>query len=182
MKQEFITAVNDSDLAKVRISLSNELLLDPRGATFSEMLRYAQERLPDLFEENHVSDYSVPPQEKWDKSFLFKVKNDLDSNFSKEKLAFYEAVIKAVGKSKANEIDHQKNQRYKETYNNIVMPSRKKSQRTSSINKTYVTVSAGGTILALIGIAAEQTLLTVLGGTALVVGGVLLINNHMQKR
>ena len=41
MKQDFINAVENKYLAKVRISLSIELLLDPRGNTFGEMLSFA---------------------------------------------------------------------------------------------------------------------------------------------
>jgi hypothetical protein len=105
MKQDFIDAVESRNLAEVRISLSNELLLDPRGTTFGKMLKYAMSDLPNLFEENKEANYSVSPQETWDKDFLFEVKNDLDSNFSQEKLAFYEAVIKVVGQSKVQEIE-----------------------------------------------------------------------------
>lgn len=172
MKQEFIAAVADKKLAKVRISLSNELLLDPRGTTFSEMLSYAISNLPDLFEENKESDYTVPPQEEWNEDFLFKVKNDLDSNFSREKLAFYETVVKTVGKSKADEIEEE--ERVQRDTN------RKVQER--PINKTYATVSAGGATLALIGIVAGKTVLTVVGGAVLVVGGVLLLNDKKGKQ
>lgn len=83
MKQDFINAVENKNLAKVRISLSNELLLDPRGNTFGEMLSFAMSHISNLFEENKEANYSVPPQEAWNQEFLFEVKSDLDSNFSK---------------------------------------------------------------------------------------------------
>ena len=43
MKQKYINAVSSHDLDKVRIMLADELFLDPRGITFSEMLKYAKE-------------------------------------------------------------------------------------------------------------------------------------------
>ncbi len=175
MKQEFVTAVEEKNLAKVRISLTNELLLDPRGTTFSEMLSYAIKSLPDLFEENKESDYTVPPQGEWTEDFLFKVKNDLDSNFSREKLAFYETVVKTVGKSKAEGIEEEeREQEQRYTINH--------RRQEHSINKTYATISAGGATLALVGLVAGKTLLTVVGGVALVVGGVLLLNDKMEKK
>lgn len=175
MKQEFVVAVADKNLAKVRISLSNELLLDPRGTTFSEMLSYAMSNLPELFEENKEADYTVPPQKEWNEDFLFKVKNDLDSNFSREKLAFYETVVKTVGKSKADGIEEEeRNEREQQNSN------RRSQER--HINKTYATVSAGGATLALIGIVAGKTLLTVVGGAVLIVGGVLLLNDKKEKQ
>lgn len=177
MKLDFIKAVEDNDLSNVRMSLSNELLLDPRGATFSEMLKYAQENLTNLFEDNKPSDYTVPPKEEWNEDFLFVVKNDLDSNFSKEKLAFYEAVIKVVGKSKAEKIEIEEAQKKTEER------ARQRRQREKRpINKTYATISAGGATLALVGLVAGKTLLTVVGGAVLVVGGVLLINEQIQSK
>ena len=169
MKQEFINAVVEKNLAKVRISLTNELLLDPRGTSFSEMLSYAMSEIPELFDENKEAGYTVPSQEEWDEDFLFTVKNDLDSNFSREKLAFYETVVKTVGKSKGEEIDREERKsREQRQYTNPHSQERK-------INKTYATVSAGGATLALIGLVAGKTLLTV-------VGGVLLLNDKMEKK
>ena len=176
MKQEFISAVAEKNLAKVRMSLTNELLLDPRGITFSEMLSYAIDNIPELFEPNKAANYTVPPQEDWDKGFMFKVKNDLDSNFSREKLAFYETVVKIVGKAKVEGIEQEERKTYDQRQ------SKRQHNQGGGINKTYVTVSAGGATLALIGLVAGKTLLTVVGGAVLVVGGVLLLNDKMEKK
>ena len=105
MKSEFKIAVANKDIAKVRISLSNELLLDPRGGTFHEMLLFAQQNISNLFDEHNELKYSIPPQDKWDESFMYRVKNDLDFNFSMEKLTLYESVVKFVGKKKADKLN-----------------------------------------------------------------------------
>lgn len=107
MKQKFIESVKSGDVRKVRLSLSNELLLDPRGKAFAEMLNYAKANLSNLFEENREARYEVLPKEQWDENFLFTVKSDLDSNFSVEKLAFYQAVIEIVGKDKMASLDEE---------------------------------------------------------------------------
>ena len=107
MKQKFIESVKGGDVEEVRLSLSNELLLDPRGKSFAEMLNYAKSNLSNLFEENKEAGYEVLPKEQWDEDFLFTVKNDLDSNFSVEKLAFYQAVIEVVGKEKMASLDEE---------------------------------------------------------------------------
>ena len=54
MKQTFIESVKSGDVEEVRLALSNELLLDPRGKSFTEMLSYAEANLSNLFEENKV--------------------------------------------------------------------------------------------------------------------------------
>lgn len=104
MDRAFIQAVNDNNLLRVRLLLTNELLLDPRGESFDEMLLFAQTNIPNLFEVNTEANYSIPPQNNWDMNFLFTVKNDLDNNFSKEKITFYKTVIKNVCKSKAEKL------------------------------------------------------------------------------
>lgn len=176
MKQDFLNAVESKKIAKVRIAISNELLLDPRGDTFGEMLSFATTHISDLFEENKDANYSVPPREEWNQEFLFEVKSDLDSNFSKEKLAFYEAVIKVVGRSKAQEINDTET---KERECSEREKCTDKKQRTR-INTTNGTITAGGTILTIVGICAGKTLLTVLGGVVLIVGGVMLYNDSRK--
>lgn len=179
MKPDFIQAVEEHNLAKVRISLTNELLLDPRGKTFSEMLSYAMSKLQDLFEDNKESNYIVPPQAEWDEKFLFKVKNDIDFNFSKEKLAFYEQVIKIVGKRKAERIEEEEKRKGSSTiYGGEIQQETKRHK----INKTYAIISAGGATIALIGIAAGKTMLSIIGGVALVVGGVLLCTYKEEEK
>lgn len=174
MKQDFIKAVADHDVAMVRLALANELLLDPRGVSFGEMLAYAQKRMPGLFEENKEANYSVPPQDEWDNSFLFTVKNDLDTNFSKEKLAFFETVVKVVAKEKINRLneeDRRREEHARQTESNRTTAHEKRTYRRT--NQTSNIVTVGGAVLTIIGICAGKTVLSIVGG-AVLVGGVLL--------
>ena len=177
MKQEFIQAVDSGNVGKARIALSNELLLDPRGKTFTEMLTYAKSKLPNLFVENKEANYSVPPQECWDEGFLFVVKNDLDSNFSIEKLAFYQAVIEIVGKSKAEELE--KAEKMPATVEPEIEPVGQLNKE-HKVKPSSITVTTGGAILTIVGICAGKTLLTILGG-AVLVGGVMLMLKDTRK-
>lgn len=176
MKNEYKDAVDAGDVAMVRISLSNELLFDPRGISFNEMLAYAVAHLPNLFEENKDASYSVPPKEQWNEDFMYEVKSDLDSNFSKEKLAFYEAVVKFVGKDKAIDIEEEEN---RPVYNKDTA-DHEHPTRTIKITKVSGGVSAGGAILATVGLCTSTTVLTIIGG-AIFVGGVLLIINDNKR-
>lgn len=49
MDTKFINAVQIKNIVRVRLALSNELMLDPRGKTFKEMLQYAESNLPLLY-------------------------------------------------------------------------------------------------------------------------------------
>ena len=93
MTPRFIDAVQTKKLVRVRFSLSNELMLDPRGKTFTEMLQYAESNLPLLYLDDDGKIYDEDSS-KWNEDFLYDLKNDLDLNFSKEKLSLYEIVAK----------------------------------------------------------------------------------------
>ena len=176
MKQKFIESVKSGDVEEVRLSLSNELLLDPRGKTFAQMLNYAKDNLSNLFEENKEAGYDVLPKEQWDEDFLFTVKNDLDSNFSVEKLAFYQAVIEIVGKDKMASLDEEdKNAKMQKSSSHQSREKAKCSKKTVSMS-----VTTGGAVLAIAGLCVGKTLLTLLGG-AVLIGGVLITINDSRK-
>lgn len=103
MDSKFINAIQINNIVRVRLALSNELMLDPRGKTFKEMLQYAESNLPLLYQDDDGKIYD-DNSAKWDENFLYNIKNDLDLNFSKEKLALYEIVAKYVLKDKAEKL------------------------------------------------------------------------------
>lgn len=172
LKEDFKEAVDNKRVKEVRLALSNELLLDPSGKTFADMLIYAKENLPNLFEVNKEAYYTLLPEDQWDESFLFKVKNDLDANFSIEKLVFYQEVINKVG-------ENLKPAPPTETIHSETIIENLKEK--SSINPVTVSVTAGGAVLTAIGICLGKTLFTIFGGAALV-GGVLLLLNDRNKK
>ena len=176
MKQKFIESIKSGDVRKVRLSLSNELLLDPRGKAFAEMLNYAKANLSNLFEENREARYEVLPKEQWDENFLFTVKSDLDSNFSVEKLAFYQAVIGIVGKDKMASLDEEeKNAKMQKSSSHQPREKAKRSKKTVSMS-----VATGGAVLTIVGLCVGKTLLTLVGG-AVLIGGVLITINDSRK-
>lgn len=176
MKQKFIKSVKSGDVRKVRLSLSNELLLDPRGKAFAEMLNYAKANLSNLFEENREARYEVLPKKQWDENFLFTVKSDLDSNFSVEKLAFYQAVIEIVGKDKMASLDEEeKNAKMQKSSSHQPREKAKRSKKTVSMS-----VATGGAVLTIVGLCVGKTLLTLVGG-AVLIGGVLITINDSRK-
>ena len=176
MKQTFIESVKSGDVEEVRLALSNELLLDPRGKTFTEMLNYAKANFSNLFEENKEAGYEVLPKDQWDEDFLFTVKNDLDSNFSVEKLAFYQAVIEIVGKDKMASLDEEdKNAKMQKSSSHQPKGKAKRSKKTVSMS-----VATGGAVLTIVGLCVGKTLLTMVGG-AVLIGGVLITINDSRK-
>ena len=102
MDEKFICAVEEKNVKVVRMMLSNELLLDPRGGTFDEMLYYGKERLYNLFESNEPAKFDIPTdKEKWTDEVVSKMKRELNMNFSKGKLSVYSKMAKWAGRDKA---------------------------------------------------------------------------------
>lgn len=210
MKQRYIDAVTGRNLVKVRIMLADELLLDPRGETFKEMLEYAKNNLSDLFEPNKVSNYEIPLDENsWDIELASTIKQDLISNFSIEKLALFEKVARKIGEGKAKTLnEEERRERYRSydtsntrrTSNTSGSSSDRNRDRTrrddssnvnrngrrqTTDNRTMGTISlCGGAALTIVGVCVEgvaQTLLCLVGGAAVVVGGIVLLSENKKK-
>ena len=103
MTQKFLDAIEAGNLISVRYSLTNELLLDPRGDSYREMKVLAEERLEGLYEALDGK-LSEKPAEEYTEAELMELKNDLDANFSRERLAHYEQVVAVVLREKAGKI------------------------------------------------------------------------------
>ena len=210
MKQKYIDAVAEHKLVKVRMMLADELLLDPRGVTFTEMLEYAKNNLPDLFEPNKVSNYEFSLDEStWNIELASTIKQDLISNFSIEKLALFEKVARKIGEGKAktlNEEERRERNRLDDTSNtrrtsntggsssdrnrdssrkNDSSNINRNGRRQSSDKRTIGTISlCGGAALTIVGVCVEgvaQTLLCLVGGAAVVVGGIVLLSENKKK-
>ena len=96
-------------------------MLDPRGYSFKTMRVYAENNSTDLYEV-HNGDNFVEDQSEWNQEFLFNVRNDLDSNFSRERLGYFEMVCKVVLKDKALSLETEE--------------KKKKAQKTNSTEST----------------------------------------------
>ena len=209
MKQKYINAVSSHDLDKVRIMLADELFLDPRGITFSEMLKYAKENLPDLFEPNEAANYEFSDdRSSWNLKLASTIKQDLISNFSVEKLALFQEVAMEIGKDKAKALAEEENrERYRsdDTLNtrrtsntsgsssdkngdnskrDDISNANRNGRRQTTDKRTMGTISlCGGAALTIVGVCEEgvaQTLLCLVGGAAVVVGGIVLLSENKK--
>ena len=63
MKTKFKNAVDEHDVISVRIALASELMMDPRGVSFQEMLQYAEANIKDLYEEDNGESLEKPIKE-----------------------------------------------------------------------------------------------------------------------
>lgn len=173
MKTKFIKAVEDNDILSVRISISNELMLDPRGRSFKEMLAYAESRLTNLYDEHdgvcYAEDIVV-----WNEEFLSDIKNELDYNFSRERLEFYEKVAMFVLREKAENLDNEERDDSNRSFTGNSIDDVNETMQNVSKKHIYTGVLIGGAIATVAGICTSKTVLSLLGVAGIAVGGYLL--------
>ena len=184
MKPKFKKIVDAGDVISTRLFLSNEMMLDPRGNSFKEMLSYAETTLKDLYENHNNSVFDMNKQ-NWNEELLFSVKNDLDSNFSRERLAYYFELAKVVLKDKADSLDAEEKRAKTQiqTYNNA--PSEDNTTQSTVSNKDiYKGITIGGAILTVAGLFIEKTVVACavcsLGIVGAAVSGYLLYNESKK--
>lgn len=174
MESTFVSDVNTENIIGVRISLSNELLLDPRGRSFKEMLAYAESKLTNLYDEHDGISYSEDTQE-WNKSFLFSLKNDLKYNFSRERLMFYEKIAKYVLQEKAKQLDSEEQEELRKKNNEEIYTQTQINETNSSEDKRkiYTGIAIGGAVVATVGLFTSK-FVTLFGVVGVAVGSYLL--------
>ena len=154
MNQRFKQSVADGKLMKVRLALSNELLLDPRGDTFKEMLEYALEHIPDLYEQDDAK-FIFLSEKFWDEDYMSSLHISLNKNFSTTKLNHFQDVVKVVLKAKLCNLN--KGQNSGDTSYN----SAGSNGQSSSVfeGKDELLFMAGGAISAIVGLCVSSTVL-----------------------
>lgn len=134
MKPKFLEAISDGDILTIRLYLANEMMLDPRGKSFDKMRTYAEINVDSLYQTHDGTDFSEYSS-LWDEELLFNLRNELDSNFSKERLDFFAKVAQVVLKEKAECINAEKKAILKA--DNSIQDSEECSPETKSKSKSF---------------------------------------------
>ena len=173
MEDKYVKAVESGNLGRVRLFLSNELMLDPRGYSFHEMLTFAESKMKDLYEADN-GNRSEKDAALWDKDFLFQLKNELDRNFSQEKLYYYEQVAKQVLKDKARQLHEEEVKQQQQRPENQEGERQTENWFEGHKKEVYTGITVGGAVLTTIGLCVSKAALTTLGVVGLAVGGYML--------
>lgn len=172
MRQKFIIAVDEHDLVRVRLLLSNELLLDPRGISFREMLDFAEGKLIDLFQP-HDGAILQAAQETWDQNLLFKVQHELEGNFSRDRLLYYERMAKVVLSEKSEALENEE----KTSTPKPILDEDEYTQNGNFGKQIAVGIIIAGIMLLIAGFCVSGTIVITLGGAGVIAGGIWLLSN-----
>lgn len=181
MKTKFKKVVDAGDLLTTRLFLANKVMLDPRGKSFNEMRSYAETAFSNLYDVHDGSSFEEN-KAAWSEDLLFKVKNDLDFNFSRERLDFYCNLAKEVLKDKAEKLDAedmklaQRQSNASTNQEEYIYPSDSK--------KIHAGITIGGAALTVAGLFIEKTAIAYavssLGIIGMAIGGYLLYNDRKK--
>lgn len=182
MKPKFKKVVDAGDLVSTRLFLANEMLLDPRGKSFNEMRSYAETSFSNLYDVHDGGSFEEN-KAAWSEDLLFSVKNDLDFNFSRERLDFYCNLAKELLKDKAANLDAediklaQRQSNTSTQQDEYIYPS-------DSKKKIHTGITIGGAALTVAGLLIEKTavacVVSSLGIIGMAVGGYLLYNDRKK--
>lgn len=182
MKPKFKKVVDAGDLVGTRLFLANEMMLDPRGDSFLEMRTYAESKFVNLYVDHNGISFETD-REKWDEDLLFSVKNELDSNFSRERIDYYFELAKYVLKDKAANLDAEERRSAAHHTTTPVV----EENYSSGINYKDVAIGAGiasGAAMTIAGFFIEKTavacLVSTIGVLGMAVGGYLLYNESKK--
>ena len=174
MRAKFIKTVDSNDLFGVRLALADEMLIDPRGNSFKEMLAYAEEHLPDLYETDNGTEYPLNESD-WTKDLLYNLKYDLSKNFSREKLTLLVKMAQYVLKDKAESLNQEEKEKVR-----IVSEQEVSKHGSTQHKNVYAGVTIAGVAVAVTGICISKIAITTLGLAGVVIGGVLYLKNNRK--
>lgn len=109
---EFKDAVQKKNLLLVRIMLKDSLYVDISQRQFKERLKYATQRLPDLFVPHDGEKFNYD-KSAWTKSYMGELLVRVINNFSKERLEFLQKIIPYVYRDTAKSIDNRRKEKIK---------------------------------------------------------------------
>lgn len=169
ISKEFVDAVDSDDLLSVRLLMKNSLILDPSGASFSEMQDYANGRMSDLFAEHDGEIFKQ--QDEWDKNYFNEQTVKVVNNFSKERVDLLKSIVKRLYSDKSSETAKR---------NSLGDNAANFSNMNSEISGTKI---AGGAV-ALVGaglligglvVTDAPMVVPIIGGAAMVAGAALFL-------
>lgn len=166
LTKDFIDAVQEEKIIRVRIMLKDSLLIDPTGAQFDEMNKYAEDSMEGLYTE-HDGDPLNFDVNAWNENYLNQQMVTVVNNFSKERIELLKGMVRYLYREKARSIRSERN---------IPKTSRMVTRRQIG---TGVTVA--GAAVAITGICTAHTVLAISGAVAAAAGVALIISDKGKK-
>lgn len=164
ISSEFKNAVSQNKLIRVRIILKDNMVIDPTLKGFDEMVRYAENNIPNLYDEHDGEklDYDMAA---WTKNYMDEQMVIAVNNFSKERIELLKKIVKKVYGVRVKNI---KEKRINENSASVYITKKQVGKG----------LAMGGTAVAVVGIVVAETLVVAAGTVAAVAGIAMIISDN----
>ncbi len=168
---EFKEEVDNGDRLGTRIMLKNVMLDDPSFAMFDEMIQYAEEKIPDLYDEHNGEEFSYD-KTQYTIDYMNTQFVAVVNNFSKERIALLRDVVQYIY---ADEIKKEQPVGAKQTSGSS---THKNGQNTLTKKQVGAGITAVGAVTALAGICLSEGRVVVAGGVIALAGIAVIITDN----
>lgn len=160
--QEFKDAVNEKKTRLVRIMLSNSLIIDPTFQEFDELLKYAEDRLGNMYDE-HDGETFTNDISQWSKKLIDEQTGKCVYNFSRERIDFLKKICSHIY---SDRVEAKEREKFIEEHKPII-----------TAKQVGAGMAIGGTAVAVVGGLTMHPVVAVGGAVVAVAGGVIYYNN-----
>ena len=162
LSSDFINAVDSHDSMLTHIMLKDSMLVDLTLRQFEEELAYAEEKMPDLYDE-HDGEAFPNDITMWNKQLMNDQMVKVVTNFSKERIEFLRKLVRNIYSQKAEQADKDAFIESHRTVDNSVQAG--------------AGVAAIGAVVAVAGLATSHPVIAVAGVAVAAAGGVIVMKN-----
>lgn len=166
--KEFLKAVENKKILRIRIMLKDSLLVDPTAAIFDEMVAYVESQIGTIYDV-HDGELLKFDEAEWDKDYLNELMVEVVNNFSEDRIALLKKMVVYLFPEKVAK----------------VLGSEHTPQQVSinlSKRKTAgIGVTAAGAAIAVAGVVTSHTFVVV-GGVAVAAAGIALIATDKEGK
>jgi hypothetical protein len=159
LNEDFIAAVEEHRMWAVYQRLADILSISSSLERQDEMLRYAESRLPDLYQDHDGEELDYN-ENKWTDEYYKDQKWKLEKNFSKDRLA----LLRRMAERKYEK------EKIKKMPPEVIVPM-----------AVGGAVAVGGIVTVCVGIGIGSMPITALGAAVAVVGGVIVVVYVLKK-
>ena len=90
ISNDFINAVENRNILRVKLILKNSFIIDPTGETFNKLLEFTLKKIPDLFD-NHDGEL-FKDESNWTEEYFNEETVKIVDNFSEERIKLLKAM------------------------------------------------------------------------------------------
>jgi hypothetical protein len=169
----FVKAVSEGRLREVYQRISDIMPIDPSLHEQDEMLKYAEEKLPNLYQKHNGEELKAEISD-WTNDYYDDERYRLEKNFSRERLNLLRDMTKHRYADTIKYRAEEENERQRQA----------QKQRTESAITTKQAGSAAivvGVVAAGIGIGISSTMVTLVGAVV-AVGGIVAVATDATKK